>query len=99
MINAGVMAQPKLALGTTNPGKVSALHRALTSYPVLQRCPVSSHKVASGVADQPMSLEETTQGAKNRAVAAAAAENSGSVLGVAKDRAYSSAVTKRRMAL
>ena len=82
VINAGMMAQPKLALGTTNPGKISALHRALTSYPVLQRCPVSSHKVASGVADQPMSLEETTQGAKNRAVAAAAAENSGSVLGV-----------------
>ena len=37
------------------------------------RAKISAHKVPSGVSEQPMSLDETARGAKNRAMAAHAA--------------------------
>ena len=42
-----------LAIGTTNPGKVAAVERALKSYPVLSNhFTIAPHKVPSGVSDQ-----------------------------------------------
>eukprot|EP00811_Abedinium_folium_P003084 NODE_12838_length_1200_cov_6.109040.p1 GENE.NODE_12838_length_1200_cov_6.109040~~NODE_12838_length_1200_cov_6.109040.p1 ORF type:complete len:224 (-),score=71.59 NODE_12838_length_1200_cov_6.109040:528-1112(-) len=59
-----------IAVGTANAGKLASVTRALSSYPKLALCEIRGAKVASGVAEQPMTIEETTQGAKNRAVAA-----------------------------
>mmetsp|Transcript_61627 Transcript_61627/g.156655 ORF Transcript_61627/g.156655 Transcript_61627/m.156655 type:complete len:199 (+) Transcript_61627:77-673(+) len=58
-----------LAVGTTNPGKVAAVKTAIGAYAHLAAFQVMPAKVASGVSDQPMTLDETTQGAKNRATA------------------------------
>jgi inosine/xanthosine triphosphatase len=61
-----------VAVGTKNACKVAAVRRALASYPevagarhILRPCSVPSR-----VPEQPMSMEVTTQGAKNRAMAA-----------------------------
>ena len=62
-----------LACGTTNPGKVSAVRRALQAYSKARTWDIVCKKVASGVKDQPTTLEETTQGARNRAVNAVSA--------------------------
>ena len=60
------------AVGTTNACKLSAVRKAIAAYPEVCGA-VSAHKVASNVSEQPMTLDETTRGAKNRAEAAAAA--------------------------
>lgn len=58
----------KIAIGTTNRAKVGAVKAALkVFYPSAQFIEIS---VASGVADQPFSDEETRLGAMNRAQAA-----------------------------
>jgi len=73
-----------VAVGTTNPCKLSAVRAALARYPEVAAARGtgtgaetergwSAHKVASGVSEQPMSLEETARGARNRAAAAHAA--------------------------
>ena len=70
-----------VAIGTTNPCKLSAVRVALAKYPEVAAARGtgtggeaergwSAHKVASGVSEQPMSLEETARGARNRAAAA-----------------------------
>ena len=56
-----------LAIGTTNPGKLQSVARALADYPTLSTLKTMPVKVDSGVADQPSTLEETTTGATNRA--------------------------------
>jgi hypothetical protein len=56
-----------VAIGTTNAGKCQAVRAALASYERLAGCALAPTKVESGVADQPMTLAETLQGAKNRA--------------------------------
>jgi len=59
---------PVIAAGTRNPGKIEAVKRALEPYSKLQSYEVQGCAgIESGVSDQPMSLEETTRGAKNRA--------------------------------
>lgn len=56
-----------LAVGTTNTGKIQAVERACALYDALKGATVTGVSVPSGVADQPMSLEEIITGAKNRA--------------------------------
>jgi inosine/xanthosine triphosphatase len=56
-----------IAVGSTNKIKVQAVEEAAQDYPVLAGLPVQAVAVPSGVADQPMSLEEIITGAKNRA--------------------------------
>ena len=59
---------PVIAAGTRNPGKLDAVRRGLQPYSKLQNYEVQGCPgIESGVADQPMTLEETTRGAKNRA--------------------------------
>ncbi len=56
-----------LAVGSTNGPKVRAVQEILKEYPFLSSAVVVPIAVQSEVADQPMSLEETILGAKNRA--------------------------------
>jgi inosine/xanthosine triphosphatase len=56
-----------LAVGSTTPPKVEAVKEIAKDYPVLGSAQVVPIAVKSGVADQPLSLEETILGAKNRA--------------------------------
>jgi inosine/xanthosine triphosphatase len=67
-------AEPPLliaAVGSTNRVKVGAVEQTLASYlPAVQCRP---YVVQSGIAEQPMTMAETLQGAKNRAKAALAA--------------------------
>jgi len=55
------------AIGTINPVKIRALEEILLCYEVFKHAKVSSRQVISGVSEQPRSLGETIQGAKNRA--------------------------------
>ena len=57
----------KLAVGSTNTIKLAAVEEAIADYPLLAEAQVISCAAPSGVADQPTSLEEIVQGAKNRA--------------------------------
>jgi inosine/xanthosine triphosphatase len=61
---------PHLVIASTNPVKINA---ALEGFQILfpdQACTVQGVSVPSGVSDQPLSDEETLQGALNRARAA-----------------------------
>ncbi len=62
------MAEPqKIAVGSRNPVKIAAaLHGFQTMFPQ-QSFTATGYDVSSGVTDQPMSCEETLQGATNRA--------------------------------
>jgi inosine/xanthosine triphosphatase len=60
----------KVVVGSKNQAKVNAVAEILLEYPHLAGAEVSGVEAASGVSDQPKSLEETIQGAKNRAKAA-----------------------------
>lgn len=55
-----------IAIGSTNQVKVQALEEVLKGYPFIPSQIVALN-VPSGISEQPMSLEETIQGAKNRA--------------------------------
>ncbi len=57
------------ALGTTNIPKTNAIREALTTCPYLiwQEIQIQGFKVASGVADMPLTLADLRTGAKNRA--------------------------------
>lgn len=57
----------KLVIGSKNPAKVRAVKEIIQEYPSLTGSLVLPFNVSSGVADQPLSLEETIAGAKNRA--------------------------------
>lgn len=56
-----------LKVATKNPAKVLAVEEIIKDYPHLAMASVISEEVASGVSDQPLSLEETIKGAMNRA--------------------------------
>ncbi|MBS0626452.1 MAG: inosine/xanthosine triphosphatase [Verrucomicrobia bacterium] len=56
-----------LAIGSTNKVKVEALRETIPDYPDLAGLEVISLGVSSEISEQPMSLEETILGAKNRA--------------------------------
>lgn len=57
-----------ISVGSTNPVKVEAASTAFKQY--YPDCEIFSQQVSSGIAEQPMSEEETVQGATNRALAA-----------------------------
>jgi inosine/xanthosine triphosphatase len=56
-----------IAIGSTNEAKVQAVKEVLKSSSHFEKAKVISLLISSGVSDQPLSLEETIQGAKNRA--------------------------------
>lgn len=60
----------KIVVGSKNPAKVEAVREILQDYPHLKDAEVEGIEVASGVPEQPRSIEEMTQGAVNRARAA-----------------------------
>ena len=58
------------AVGTLNPGKLAAIKLCFAEASVAYTC--EAIHTESGVADQPMGLDETVLGAKNRALASRA---------------------------
>ncbi len=54
-------------VGTKNQAKIDAVAEILRDYPHLQDAEVQGADTSSGVSDQPKSLDETIQGAQNRA--------------------------------
>ncbi|KAL1526520.1 hypothetical protein AB1Y20_015230 [Prymnesium parvum] len=68
-----------VAVGTTNPCKLRAVRRTIEAFPSVANlasiCACSG--ISSGVSEQPMSLEETAKGARNRAEAAHASIDGG----------------------
>lgn len=58
----------KIVVGSTNPVKVGAVRAVFEKY--FPGCQVVGIKVPSGVGEQPMSEQETVQGARQRAYAA-----------------------------
>lgn len=69
-----VCGKPRFALiavGTKNKCKLAAVAQTLAMCPsVARKSAVAAFAVPSGVSDQPMSLDETTRGARSRAEAA-----------------------------
>lgn len=57
----------KINIASKNPVKVEAVKETIKSYDFLNKAEVEVLKVNSGVSEQPKSLEETIQGAINRA--------------------------------
>ena len=57
----------KINIASKNPVKISALKELVDDYGILQGAEVNSVDVGSDVSGQPKSLEETIQGAINRA--------------------------------
>ncbi|RJQ35382.1 DUF84 family protein [Candidatus Parcubacteria bacterium] len=57
----------RIAVGSTNAAKVAAVKEILADYPHLKDAEIVPLKTESGVADQPLSLKETIEGAINRA--------------------------------
>jgi inosine/xanthosine triphosphatase len=56
-----------IAVGSKNIIKVQAVEEVVKEYPLLAGYSIHAFDVTSGVSNQPLSLEETTLGAKNRA--------------------------------
>lgn len=57
----------KVVVASTNTIKVTAVSQALQDYPAFAKANICSLEPISGVSAQPLSLEETIQGAINRA--------------------------------
>lgn len=57
----------KIVIGSKNIAKVNALKEILNDYPHLKHADVITNNSSSEVSDQPKSLDETVQGAINRA--------------------------------
>lgn len=60
----------KIAIGSTNEIKVNALKKLVPLYEILAQAEVVSVSVPSNVSEQPKSIGETVEGAKNRALGA-----------------------------
>ena len=56
-----------IIVATNNPNKILAVRELLDHYPFFNPYTLSNNAVPSGVSEQPLSLEETVQGASNRA--------------------------------
>lgn len=68
IINAQERTNPMIiAIGSTNPIKVNAVKEVLLDYTLFEGVEILSIEADSNVSDQPLSLEEIIQGAKNRA--------------------------------
>lgn len=72
-IKSYAIQEMTIAIGSTNKSKVQALGEVLRDYPSLAAANLVPVSVPSEVADQPLSMEETIRGAKNRAKNAFAA--------------------------
>jgi len=59
---------PTIIVGSKNPCKVQSVEEVMADYDDLSSCKVAGKAVKSGVSEQPVTLEETIQGAKNRAL-------------------------------
>ncbi len=59
-----------IVVGSKNPAKVEAVREILQDYPHLKDADVVGVEVDSGIAEQPVSIEEMAEGAVNRARAA-----------------------------
>jgi inosine/xanthosine triphosphatase len=59
-----------IKVGSKNQVKVSAVEEILQDYPHLKDAVVEGVEVSSGISDQPMTLEEIVDGARNRAIGA-----------------------------
>ncbi len=70
-----------IMIGTKNKAKIQALEDALKEEQYFDHFEILSFAVSSGVGDQPLSLEETILGAKNRAQASFLMPLSGSKYG------------------
>lgn len=57
----------RIVVGTTNPAKLDAVREIIRDYPHLAAAEIVGVKAASGVSEQPKSLDETIAGAMNRA--------------------------------
>ncbi len=57
----------KIVVGSQNKGKISAVKSGLQNYPDYLSAEIFGVAVDSGVSSQPIGLEETIKGAKNRA--------------------------------
>lgn len=57
----------KITIGSKNPTKIKALEEIIQDYPHLKDCQIIPFEASSNVEEQPKSLEETIQGAMNRA--------------------------------
>lgn len=66
-MNGETMQTLILAVGSTNAPKVQAVQEVLKDYHFLANARIVPVGVQSGVSNQPLSLEETILGAKNRA--------------------------------
>jgi len=60
----------KIIVASKNSVKVDAVREVISQYKFLADAKISSAVVASGVSEQPKSLEETVKGAVNRAIGA-----------------------------
>lgn len=58
----------KIHVASKNPVKIKAVEETLVDYPLFRDAKVIGVDVGSGVSEQPKSLEETVQGAVNRAI-------------------------------
>jgi inosine/xanthosine triphosphatase len=68
--NKNQLANPmKIIIASLNPQKIAAVKELAAEYPMLKGAHIESVSVASGISDQPKSLEETVRGAINRAKA------------------------------
>jgi len=57
----------RINVGTTNNAKIEAVRETILDYEGFQNAIITPLKVESQVKDQPLTLEETIQGARNRA--------------------------------
>ncbi len=57
----------RIAIGSKNISKITAVKEILVDYPFLAGAAISFYDVSSGVSAHPTTLEESIQGAKNRA--------------------------------
>ena len=64
------MIKLRFKVGTANKAKVAAVSETLKDYPHLAEALVEGIKTDSGVSDQPLTLDETITGARNRAQSA-----------------------------
>ena len=60
----------RINVASANPAKLEAVRGLLTDYPPFADAEVIAYPVSSSVSEQPLTLEETVVGARNRAKAA-----------------------------
>lgn len=72
----------KIAVGSKNEAKVGAVREILADYPHLSSADIEGFDVSSEISPQPLSLEETLRGARNRAKNAREAGNADYGIGI-----------------